>query len=145
MSQNPVNVTLVTHITEVIYVVGSLQWTRIYQNLCWSAHTTVDWSLGLGETCRRQVPGRRRLQMGTGLLYVPIPFSQLTVAEWVGRMKCLWYSKPCPDSSYLATVECILPVSVNTSGLYDFPGCHSALGWCAISSYMKSYLTPTSL
>ena len=43
MSRNPMNVPLVPHIPEVIYVVGLLQWTHRHQPLCWSAHTTVGW------------------------------------------------------------------------------------------------------
>ena len=53
MSQNPMNVTLVPHIPENLYIVGSLQWTQRHQPLCWSAHTTVYWSLILGEMCRQ--------------------------------------------------------------------------------------------
>ena len=34
ISQNPVNVTLVPHILEVLYVVGSLLWTWIHQPFC---------------------------------------------------------------------------------------------------------------
>ena len=52
-SQNHMNVTLVKHIPEVLYVVGSLQCSRRHQPLCWRAHTTVGWSLSLGGTCRR--------------------------------------------------------------------------------------------
>ena len=139
------NVTLVPNIPEVIYVVGSIQWTRRHQNLCWSAHTTVDWSLSLGETCRCQVPGRRWLQIETGLMSVPTPFSQLTLEGKVGYMKCLWNSKRCPDSSYLATAVCIVLISVNTPGLYDSPSCHSYIGRCAIHYNMQSSLTPTYL
>ena len=101
MSQNPLNVTLVPHIPQVLYVVRSLQWTWKHQPLYWSAHTAVDWSLSLGEMCRRQVIGSIRLQIDTGILYVPIPFSQFTVAGQGGCMKCLWHSKLCPASYYI--------------------------------------------
>ena len=43
MSWNLVNLTLVPHIPEVLYVVKSPQWTRIHQHRFWSPHTTVDW------------------------------------------------------------------------------------------------------
>ena len=98
------NVTLVPHIPEVLYVARSLQWTWRHQPLCCNSHTTVDFSLRLGETCRRQFPGCRWLQTNTGILSVPIPFSQLTVSGRVGRLMCLWHSKPCPASYYLAIV-----------------------------------------
>ena len=144
-AKNQVNVTLVPHIPKVLYVVGSLQWTQRHQPLCWSAHTTVDWSLRLGETYKRQVPGSRRLQTDTVLLYMPILFSQLTVTGREVCMKCLWHSKPCPASYYLATVVIIVPVSVNMPGLYAFPGWHSALGGWVIHYHMQSSLTLTSL
>ena len=135
------NVTLVPHIPDVLYVVGSLQWTKRHQTLCWSAHTTVDWSSRFDKTCRIQVPGRRWLQIDTGLMSVPTTFSQLTVEGQVGYIKCLYHFKQCPDSSYLATAVCIVLVSVNTPGLYDSPGFHSDLDWCAIHYHMQSSLT----
>ena len=74
MTKNPINMPLVSHIPEALYIVVSLQWTLRHQPLCWSAHTTVDWLLRLGETCRRRVPDRRWLQTDTGLISVPLPF-----------------------------------------------------------------------
>ena len=109
------------------------------------AHTTVNLSSSLGEMSIRQAPGRRWLQMDTCLLSMPIMFSQLTASGRVGRIKRLWHSKTFPASSYLASVVCIVPVSVNTPGLYDFPGWHSAIGRCDIHKHIPYSLTPTSL
>ena len=145
MSQNPINAPLVRHISDVLYVFVSLKWTWRHQTLHWSAHTTVYWSLILGETCRRLDRVHIWLLTDTDILSMPIWFSQLTVAGLVGCMRWLCRSKTCPASSCLVTVVCIVPVAVNTPGLYAFPGCNFALGRCAIHFHMKSYLTPTSL
>ena len=95
----------------------------------------MGYSFSLGETCIRQVPGRRRFQMDNDLLFVPIPFSQLTIAGRVCCMKWLWHSNLFPASYYIETDVCIVPVSVNTPGLYDFPFLHYAL---LLSYYVKS-------
>ena len=53
MSQNSMNVTLVSHIPEALCADESLWWTWRHQHFCWSTHTTVYWILRLGEKCRR--------------------------------------------------------------------------------------------
>ena len=90
MSKKSVNVTLVPHLPNVLYVVGSLQWNQRHHTLWWIAYTTVDWSMNLGEMCR-SLNGRRWLQMDTVIMSVPTPFSQLTVEGQLGYMKCLWH------------------------------------------------------
>ena len=76
---------------------------------------------------------------------VAIQFSQLNISGRVGCKMCLWNSKPCPDSSCLATVVFNVPVSVDMSDLYAFPGWNLDLGRCVINFHMQSSLTPTSL
>ena len=83
--------------------------------------------------------------MDTDILSVQIYFSQLTVVRRVDFMRYLWSSKPFPASYCLATVVWIFPLSVNMSGLYNFPGWCFALGRCTIHLHMQSSLTLTSI